>query len=91
MIFRRLSYQLRHTWEINAISPFTKPIKCSGVPSKGSFEIIGEAMSRIEKVNPAIAIESKKLIISMRNRVIHVYIKLTMKLSEERLSGICQG
>jgi len=40
------------------------------------FEIIGEAMSRIEKLDSGINISSKKLIISMRNRVIHGYDKI---------------
>ena len=40
------------------------------------FEIIGEAMSRIEKLDPAIEIASKRQIISMRNRVIHGYDKI---------------
>ncbi len=40
------------------------------------FEIIGEAMSRIEKLNPNIEISSKKQIINMRNRVIHGYDKI---------------
>ena len=40
------------------------------------FEIIGEAMSRIERINSNIDISSKKQIISMRNRVIHGYDKI---------------
>ncbi len=40
------------------------------------FEIIGEAMSRIEKLDPFIEISSKRQIISMRNRVIHGYDKI---------------
>ena len=40
------------------------------------FEIIGEAMHRILKVEPDFAISSKKLIIGMRNRVIHGYDKI---------------
>ena len=40
------------------------------------FEIIGEAMSRIDKINSTINITSKKHIISMRNRVIHGYDKI---------------
>lgn len=40
------------------------------------FEIIGEAMNRIEKVDSSINISSKKQIISMRNRVIHGYDKI---------------
>ena len=40
------------------------------------FEIIGEAMGRIEKINLSIEISSKRQIISMRNRVIHGYDKI---------------
>lgn len=40
------------------------------------FKIIGEAMSRIEKLDSTIEISSKRQIISMRNRVIHGYDKI---------------
>ena len=40
------------------------------------FEIIGEAMNRIEKIDSTIEISSKKQIINMRNRVIHGYDKI---------------
>ncbi|MCF8371006.1 MAG: DUF86 domain-containing protein [Bacteroidales bacterium] len=40
------------------------------------FEIIGEAMSRIEKIDPTLEISSKKQIISLRNRVIHGYDRI---------------
>ena len=40
------------------------------------FEIIGEAMNRIEKLDSTIEITSKRQIISMRNRVIHGYDKI---------------
>ena len=40
------------------------------------FEIIGEAMNRIERLYPKIKISSKKQIINMRNRVIHGYDKI---------------
>ncbi|KAF0200217.1 MAG: hypothetical protein FD170_3657 [Bacteroidetes bacterium] len=40
------------------------------------FEIIGEAMGRIEKLDSSLEISSKKHIISMRNRVIHGYDKI---------------
>ncbi len=40
------------------------------------FEIIGEAMNKIEKIDPKIQISSKKQIINMRNRVIHGYDKI---------------
>lgn len=40
------------------------------------FEIIGEAMNRIDNLDSTIEISSKKQIISMRNRVIHGYDKI---------------
>jgi len=40
------------------------------------FEIIGEAMSRIGKLDSTIDISGKMQIISMRNRVIHGYDKI---------------
>lgn len=40
------------------------------------LEIIGEAMSRMDKLDPTIDISGKKQIISMRNRVIHGYDKI---------------
>jgi uncharacterized protein with HEPN domain len=40
------------------------------------FEIIGEAMSKLDKFSPEIPITSKKQIINMRNRVIHGYDKI---------------
>lgn len=40
------------------------------------FEIIGEAINRIDKLDPLIEISSKRQIIGMRNRVIHGYDKI---------------
>jgi len=40
------------------------------------FEITGEAMSRIEKLDSTLNISANKLIISMRNRVIPGYDKI---------------
>ena len=40
------------------------------------FEIIGEAMSRLERLDLSLKISSKKQIISMRNKVIHGYDKI---------------
>jgi uncharacterized protein with HEPN domain len=40
------------------------------------FEIIGEALNRIDKIDQTIQITSKKQIINMRNRVIHGYDKI---------------
>ena len=40
------------------------------------FEIIGEAMNRIDKIDSDIKISSKAQIISLRNRVIHGYDKV---------------
>lgn len=40
------------------------------------FEIIGEAMSRIDKIDSSLQITAKRQIIGMRNRVIHGYDKI---------------
>jgi uncharacterized protein with HEPN domain len=40
------------------------------------FEIIGEAMTKLDKISPEIPISSKKQIINIRNRVIHGYDKI---------------
>ena len=40
------------------------------------FEIIGEAMNRIDKIDSDLKISSKIQIISLRNRVIHGYDKV---------------
>jgi len=40
------------------------------------FEIIGEALNRIDKLDSSINISSKRQIIGMRNRVIHGYDKI---------------
>ncbi len=41
-----------------------------------NIEIIGEAMNRILKVNPAICISSSRKIVDTRNYVIHAYDSL---------------
>jgi uncharacterized protein with HEPN domain len=40
------------------------------------FEIIGEAMNRIDQLDSTLMISGKKQIISMRNRVIHGYDRI---------------
>ena len=40
------------------------------------FEIIGEAMTKLNQIEPEISITSKKQIVAMRNRVIHGYDKI---------------
>jgi uncharacterized protein with HEPN domain len=40
------------------------------------LEIIGEAMYRINKIDPDVQISSKNQMIGMRNRVIHGYDKI---------------
>ncbi len=37
------------------------------------LEIIGEAISKLNKINPQIPISYKRLIIDLRNKVIHAY------------------
>lgn len=44
------------------------------------FEIIGEAMKRIEKLDSTISISGKRQIVSLRNRVIHGYDKIDNEL-----------
>lgn len=40
------------------------------------FEIIGEALNKIEKIDSSVNISNKMQIINMRNRVIHGYDKI---------------
>ena len=40
------------------------------------FEIIGEALNRINKIDPESQISGKRQIVGMRNRVIHGYDKI---------------
>ncbi len=40
------------------------------------FEIIGEALNRLEKIDTSLNISAKKQIINLRNRVIHGYDKI---------------
>jgi len=40
------------------------------------FEIIGEALNRIERIDPNIDIAGKRNIVGMRNRIIHGYDKV---------------
>ena len=49
------------------------------------FEIIGEALNRIDKLDSTINISSKKQIISMRNRVIHGYDKIDNEIIWETI------
>jgi len=44
------------------------------------FEIIGEAMNRIDNIDATIKISSKRQIIDMRNRVIHGYDKIDVEI-----------
>ena len=37
------------------------------------LQVIGEAISRIIKLNPEVSISYVKIIISMRNRIVHAY------------------
>jgi uncharacterized protein with HEPN domain len=49
-----------------------------------NFEIIGEAISRILKEDPAFPIENAKKIIGLRNQIIHGYDSI----SDENIWGI---
>lgn len=61
---------------ISVISISIYPTKCFVGLFEREFEIIGEAMNKLEGLDPSIRISSKKQIISMRNRVIHGYDKI---------------
>lgn len=45
-----------------------------------NFEIIGEAMNRILKINPEISISSARKIVNTRNLVIHSYDSLDKEI-----------
>jgi uncharacterized protein with HEPN domain len=45
------------------------------------LEIIGQAMSKLLKINPDIPIIHGRVIVDLRNRVIHAYDTLTKPLS----------
>ena len=51
---------------------FEKDIKTKRAIER-NIEIIGEAMSRIIKLNPEIKIENSRKIVDTRNRIIHGY------------------
>jgi len=53
-------------------SEFEKDLKTKRAVER-NIEIIGEAMSRIIKLNPAIEIENSRKIVDTRNRIIHGY------------------
>lgn len=41
-----------------------------------AFEIIGEAMSKLLKINPEVPLSHSRIIVDLRNRVIHAYDNL---------------
>lgn len=76
--------------EINSFIPeqknfsdFQKDLKTKRAVER-NIEIIGEAMSRILKIDPAIKISHTRKIIDTRNRIIHGYDSV----SEDILWGI---
>jgi|AntAceMinimDraft_15_1070371.scaffolds.fasta_scaffold27136_3 uncharacterized protein with HEPN domain len=66
---------------INAIQKYTEGLSYDDFAAQRmlrkaierEFEIIGEAMNRINKIDPDVAVSSKREIINMRNKVIHGY------------------
>lgn len=45
-----------------------------------NFEIIGEAVNRILKIRPAIQITEAKAIVTLRNKVIHAYHRVSHEI-----------
>ncbi len=58
--------------ELKTFAEFHKDLKTKRAVER-NIEIIGEAMSRIFKVNPAIKISHTRKIVDTRNRIIHGY------------------
>jgi uncharacterized protein with HEPN domain len=69
--------------EVKKFEEFKNDIKTKRAVER-NIEIIGEAMSRILKANPDIAITHSRKIIDTRNRIIHGYDTV----SEDILWGI---
>lgn len=69
--------------EIKNFTDFQKDIKTKRAVER-NIEIIGEAMSRILKVDPDIRISHTRKIVDTRNRIIHGYDSV----SEDILWGI---
>ena len=66
---------------LNAIQKYTKGLSYEDFAAdrmlrkavEREFEIIGEAMNRINKIDPDVPVSNKRAIINMRNKVIHGY------------------
>src|SRR6267154_138215 len=69
--------------EVKIFKEFQKDLKTKRAVER-NIEIIGEAMSRILKVDPTIKISDTRKIVDTRNRIIHGYDSV----SEEILWGI---
>jgi uncharacterized protein with HEPN domain len=69
--------------EIKNFKDFQKDLKTKRAVER-NIEIIGEAMSRILKVDPTIKISHTRKIVDIRNRIIHGYDSV----SEDILWGI---
>jgi uncharacterized protein with HEPN domain len=69
--------------EIKNFKDFQKDLKTKRAVER-NIEIIGEAMSRILKVDPTIKISHTRKIVDTRNRIIHGYDSV----SEDILWGI---
>jgi uncharacterized protein with HEPN domain len=44
------------------------------------LEIIGEAVNRVLKINPKIELSSSRLIVDLRNRIIHSYDNVSYEI-----------
>jgi uncharacterized protein with HEPN domain len=58
---------------MNKFSKIIYQIKLKEELLKENFEIIGEAINKLLKINPNISISYARIIVDLRNRVIHAY------------------
>ena len=59
--------------KMNKFSKIIYQIKLKEELLKENFEIIGEAINKLLKINPNISISYARIIVDLRNRVIHAY------------------
>ncbi len=60
------------TMEINDFNDYQKDLKTQSAVER-QLVIIGEALNKLNKIEPRIKIENDKQIISFRNRLVHSY------------------
>jgi len=75
MIYWNQLIQLTHSWVKKRISLIIKKKMLRSAVER-EFEIIGEALNQLNKIDQNLPVSNKSLIVGMRNRVIHGYDKV---------------